>query len=335
MTMARYRLMAQLGAGADGISYRAAVADEGEGRSLDETVVELRDLSRARADAGRWAQLVRRLRLAARLEHPAVVRVLDPGLDRDPPHVALEWVGGTTLADAAGSSAPMPRAAATELAGSLAAALEEAHRLGLAHGRLGPGQVFLVNGRPRLDFTGIDAGFPVGSPASRALDADCRDPQSDAGGGPAADRAGRPLWPGRAARLAVDGRDRARGPRSLHGRPGFRPDPRGLDPRPARGRPGRSPVGQRGPRAARRAGARAASSISTSQRRPRSTTPATGPAPGSSGSSTTSATMDGPAGRARSSSMRARPGWGPIACWTSWAREARGSSIAPSTRTKA
>src|ERR1700684_1749316 len=98
MTMARYRLMAQLGAGADGISYRAAVADEGAGRSLDETVVELRDLSRARADAGRWGQRVRRLRLAARLEHPAAVRVLDPGLDRDPPHVGLEWVGGTTLA---------------------------------------------------------------------------------------------------------------------------------------------------------------------------------------------------------------------------------------------
>src|SRR5262249_9050075 len=73
--------------------------------------------------------------------------------------------------------------------GSLAAALEEAHRLGLAHGRLGPGQVVLVDGRPRLDFTGIDAGFPAGSSASRALDADCRDPRAGDGGGPAADRA--------------------------------------------------------------------------------------------------------------------------------------------------
>ncbi len=70
---------------------------------------------------------------------------------------------------------------------SLAVALEEAHRLGLAHGRLGPGQILLVNGRPKLDFTGIDAGFPVGSAATRALDAACRDPRS--GEGPAADRA--------------------------------------------------------------------------------------------------------------------------------------------------
>jgi serine/threonine protein kinase/class 3 adenylate cyclase len=189
MSLDRYRLLAQLGAGTDGISYRAAVADAADGQSLDGTVVELRDVSRASEDAGRWGQLVPRVRLAARLKHPSVVRVLDPGLDRDPPDVALEWVSTATLAEAASPSGRLPRGAALELAGSLAAALEEAHRLGLAHGRLGPGQVFLVDGRPKLDFTGIDAGLPVGSASSRALDADCRDPQALAGGGPAAERA--------------------------------------------------------------------------------------------------------------------------------------------------
>src|SRR5205085_7451385 len=55
--------------------------------------------------------------------------------------------------------------------------------------RLGPGQVWLVDGNPpKLDFTGVDAGFPAGSDASRALDAACRDPQAD--GGLAAGRAG-------------------------------------------------------------------------------------------------------------------------------------------------
>ncbi len=189
MALDRYRLLAQLGAGTDGVSYRAAIADVGNGLTLDEAAVELRDVSRARADAGRWGQLVPRIRLAGRLEHPAIVRVLDPGIDRDPPCVALEWVGTATLAEAAGSSGPMSRDDAVELAGVLAAALEEAHRLGLSHGRLGPGQILVADGRPKLDFTGIDAGFPVGSVASRALDADCRDPRAIAGGGPAAERA--------------------------------------------------------------------------------------------------------------------------------------------------
>ena len=70
-------------------------------------------------------------------------------------------------------SAPMdqdPGEEAIELVRTVAGVLEDAHRLGLAHGRLGPGQVFLVDGRPRLDFTGIDAGFPVGSTSARMLD---------------------------------------------------------------------------------------------------------------------------------------------------------------------
>ena len=194
MGLDRYRLLAQLGAGSDGISYRAE--EGGVGRPvLSATAVEVREVSRARVEAARWERLVPRLRLAAGLAHPAVVRVLDAGLEAEPPYVALEWVGTSTMAEVPGArrgspdpdGMTSPRADAIELIRTLAGALEEAHRLGLAHGRLGPGQVFLVDGRPKLDFTGLDAGFPVGSAVSRALDAACRDPR--AGAGPAADRA--------------------------------------------------------------------------------------------------------------------------------------------------
>ena len=186
MGLDRYRLLAQLGAGSDGISYRAVEDGVGSPATVA-TEVEVRDVSRARVTPGRWERLVPRLRLAAGLAHPAAVRVLDAGLEADPPYVALEWVGTTTMAVAGASTGPWSRADAIELVRTLAGALEEAHRLGLAHGRLGPGQVFLVDGGPKLDFTGVDAGFPIGSAASRALDAACRDPR--AGDGPAADRA--------------------------------------------------------------------------------------------------------------------------------------------------
>ena len=177
MSLDRYRLREQLGAGPDGISYRA----EGDDQS---TVVEVRDVTRAREDAGRWERLAPRLRLAAQLEHPAAIRVLDPGLEHDPPYIALEWVGDRTLSE----NRSLSRDAAVEVIRAMAEALAQAHRLGLAHGRLGPGQVLLVDGtRPKLDFTGVDAGFPAATAASRALDAACRDPR--AGGGPAAERA--------------------------------------------------------------------------------------------------------------------------------------------------
>ena len=54
----------------------------------------------------------------------------------------------------------------------LAAALAEAHRLGLAHGRLGPDQVFLTaTGGVKLDFSGASVGFPPAAKPERAPDA--------------------------------------------------------------------------------------------------------------------------------------------------------------------
>jgi serine/threonine protein kinase len=181
MGLDRYRLLAQLGAGPDGIAYRAEAGS-------DQALVEVRDVTRARDDAGRWARLVPRLRLAAQLGHPAAVRVVDPGLEGDPPALVLEWAGTTTLAAAVGATGPMGHDVALELVRALAGALAEAHRLGLAHGRLGPGQVLLVEGTgPKLDFTGVEVGSPAATAMSRALDAACRDPRP--GAGPAAERA--------------------------------------------------------------------------------------------------------------------------------------------------
>ncbi len=116
-----------------------------------------------------------------------MIRVLDARLDDGSPCIILESVGTITMAAAVGADGPRPGEEAIELVRTVAGVLEDAHRLGLAHGRLGPGQVFLVDGRPRLDFTGIDAGFPVGSTSARMLDLACRD--SRASGGPASDRA--------------------------------------------------------------------------------------------------------------------------------------------------
>lgn len=184
MVLGRYRLLAQLGAGADGVSYRATVNDAEGACAPVESVVELRDLGRARADAAGWRRLVPRIWLAGRLDHSAAIRLLDTGLDHDPPYIALEWADGKTLAELASTSRPMPQDEAVELVRNLATALEQAHRLGLAHGRIGPGRIFLVGGWPKLDFTGVDVGFPA---TARALDAACRDPH--AGDGPAAERA--------------------------------------------------------------------------------------------------------------------------------------------------
>ncbi len=160
MRFGGYRLIAQIGAGRDGIAYRALDPD-------GQTPVEIRDLTTARADADRWPKLVRRLRLSFQLEHPRALRVLEQKLDDSPPFIALEWVEGRTLANGLGAVLPLKPAEALAMTHVLAGAVASAHRIGLEHGSIGPDRVRLGDdGLPRLDFTGLDTMPPVGAPDS-------------------------------------------------------------------------------------------------------------------------------------------------------------------------
>jgi serine/threonine protein kinase/class 3 adenylate cyclase len=165
-----YRLRAQLGAGPDGVAYRAETDDA-------QTSVVVYDLSRARSSPGRWGRLVPRLRLARELSHPASIRLLELGLEHDPPYAVLEWSGTRTLT--AGEVDGDAECASRTLGHVLSGALGAAHRLGLAHGRLCPERVIIgQDGLPKLDFTGADVGFPSGPAASIGPDQPTR-PDSD------------------------------------------------------------------------------------------------------------------------------------------------------------
>jgi hypothetical protein len=74
MSLDRYRLRTQLGAGSDGVAYRA-IGEDGA------TEVEVVDLEAARRNAGRWTVLAPRLRVAAQLVHPSAIRMLELELD--------------------------------------------------------------------------------------------------------------------------------------------------------------------------------------------------------------------------------------------------------------
>jgi serine/threonine protein kinase/class 3 adenylate cyclase len=154
MNFGGYRLVSQLGAGADGISYRA-VADD---RTKE---VEVRDLSPARRDRSRWARVVPRIRLAAQLDHAAAIRIVSLALEDDPPHVVMEWAGTTTLESVAAEK-PLVDRLKVPFVRAVAGALSQAHRLGMAHGRLVPAQVRVIEEtQPKLDFTGLLVGFPL------------------------------------------------------------------------------------------------------------------------------------------------------------------------------
>jgi serine/threonine protein kinase/class 3 adenylate cyclase len=178
MNLGGYRVLSQLGAGQDGVSYRALAPDAG-------SLVEVRDLSGARADPIRWPLVVKRLRLAARLEHPVAIRIRELGLDHDPPYLAQEWAGGVDLAAALPDGRPLNVPAALTLAHTLAVALKAAHRLGLAHGQLNPSHLHGPSLRdPKLDFSGLAVHSDLGQALFREVDASCRAPEAGGDGSP-------------------------------------------------------------------------------------------------------------------------------------------------------
>jgi serine/threonine protein kinase/class 3 adenylate cyclase len=173
MQLGRYQLLTPLGAGVDGVAYRAETG--GEGRPLEH--VQLRILSGAAADADRWDLLTKRLRVASFLQHPNALAVRERNLDEKPPYVALAWPEPGTLAEQVRDDGIPDVTTVLRLAQQLASLLAAAHRLGLAHVDLCPTTVLGSVARPLLDFTGLEVSTaPIPDPFAE-LNASCRAPE--------------------------------------------------------------------------------------------------------------------------------------------------------------
>ncbi len=112
---------------------------------------------------------------AARLAHPNVVSTFDTGDEGGTAYVVTELVTGRSLADVLASEGPRPPAEAVSIADQVAAGLEHAHRVGMVHGTVSPGSIFLSDdglGGTRVKLA--DFGIaPVGGGA-RGADDDVR-----------------------------------------------------------------------------------------------------------------------------------------------------------------
>ncbi|MFI7575809.1 protein kinase [Micromonospora sp. NPDC049497] len=103
------------------------------------------------------ATIQREARAAARLSHPHVTQVYDYGEATLAggvvvPYLVMELVEGRNLADRL-TSGPLPWPEAVRMAGQVAAALAAAHRIGVVHRDIKPGNVMLTDtGAKVLDF---------------------------------------------------------------------------------------------------------------------------------------------------------------------------------------
>lgn len=133
----KYRILHRIGSGGIGAVYAA------EHVSLGHRVAVKLLRGAAAADASETARLRREAQVQVSIEHPNVIRTLD--LDQTPDgsiYVVMELLHGISLAERL-REGPVPFAQAVYVFVRMCRALEAAHRLGVIHRDLKPGNVFL------------------------------------------------------------------------------------------------------------------------------------------------------------------------------------------------
>lgn len=147
--VAGYRIDARLARGGMGVVYRATHL------GLDRPVA-LKVIARELAgDASFRDRFLRESRLAARLDHPAVVPVYDSREVDGELIVAMRLVEGGDLRGLIDRDGPLPPERATALLGQVAAALDAAHAAGIVHRDVKPHNVLVEGDRAYLSDFGL------------------------------------------------------------------------------------------------------------------------------------------------------------------------------------
>jgi serine/threonine protein kinase len=144
----RYRLERPLGTGATATVWRAR--DLELGRSV---ALKLLDVDGADPDLA--DRFLREGRILGRLVHPNIVPVLAAGDDDGRPYLVMALIDGPTLRERV-ADGPLPVDEAVDVVAAVAAGLAEAHRSGVIHRDVKPGNIVCGDdGQPRLVDFGI------------------------------------------------------------------------------------------------------------------------------------------------------------------------------------
>lgn len=94
-------------------------------------------------------------KLGAMLDHPNLVRLLDPGPDAGPPWLAMEYIPGRRLDQKLHEEGPPPLPEFHRIALQIARAMAHAHSLGIVHRDLKPGNVIFEGDQAKVMDFGI------------------------------------------------------------------------------------------------------------------------------------------------------------------------------------
>jgi serine/threonine protein kinase len=136
----RYELGDRLGSGGMSTVYQAT------DRVLERTVA-VKILAEHLSDDEKFVARFRREALAvAKLIHPNIVQVYDTGVDADRHYIVMEYVEGKSVAQLLQTKGTLGADASVEIGTQACAGLEYAHRQGIIHRDVKPGNLMVIGG---------------------------------------------------------------------------------------------------------------------------------------------------------------------------------------------
>ncbi|HSB54068.1 MAG TPA: serine/threonine-protein kinase, partial [Gemmatimonadales bacterium] len=117
------------------------------------------ELATTAVAAGRF---LREIHVAARLQHPHIIPMLDSGEARGQLWYAMPYIRGESLRDLLDRDPALPIGVAVELARQIALALDYAHREGIVHRDLKPENVLLSDGQALIADFGLAKALEAG-----------------------------------------------------------------------------------------------------------------------------------------------------------------------------
>lgn len=155
----RYRLRHPIGHGGMGSVWEAEHLALGTAVAIKLIRPEL-----ARTDRGR-ARFVREARSAAALSSPHIVQILDYGVDRDTPYIAMELLTGESLASRLQRDGPLPAEVLDAVMTQICRGLAKAHAADIVHRDLKPDNIFVSQDDDgSIHCTLLDFGIAKGLP---------------------------------------------------------------------------------------------------------------------------------------------------------------------------
>ncbi|HJQ48213.1 MAG TPA: serine/threonine-protein kinase [Amycolatopsis sp.] len=171
----RYRIERRIGTGAMGAVWQAH--DEVLARTVAIKQLLLQPGLEAHEAEDAKQRTMREGRIAARLHHPHAITVFDVVTDDNGhPCLVMEYLPSTSLADMLRERKTLPPTEVAQIGSQIAAALKEAHAVGIVHRDIKPGNILLGdNGvvkitdfgisRAKDDVTVTKTGMIAGTPA--------------------------------------------------------------------------------------------------------------------------------------------------------------------------